>query len=322
MIQKSLFKPSWWLSNAHFQTIWQTFFRKQPEVLTQRERFVLQDGDFIDLDWVGYEGGPIVLVLHGIAGNIESAYAKGMLRTIADNQWHGVFMHFRGCSGEPNRLSRSYHSGETGDLNYIVTQLQKRYPKKSIAAVGFSMGGNVLLKWLGETGEKNPLVGAVAVSVPLELEKSADHINKGLPRIYQWWLLRDLRELMVRKFKKATPGSIKVEDIEQIRTFWDYDNTITAPLHGFTDAHDYYTKSSVRQYLKKIQTPTLILHASDDPFMAKDSIADDQDLSAKLTFELSDFGGHVGFVAGTPWKPVYWLEERIPIFLREFFNKK
>lgn len=320
MIQKSPFKPSWWLSNAHLQTIWQTFFRKQPEVVTQRERILLPDGDFIDLDWAGYAGGPLILVLHGIAGNIESPYAKGMLRAIADNNWCGVFMHFRGCSGEPNRLPRAYHSGETGDLQYVVGELQRRYPNKPIAAVGFSMGGNVLLKWLGETGAENPLSGAVAVSVPFELEKSADHINKGLSRLYQWWLLRDLRNLMTRKFKKIPQALIDVNEIERIRSFWDFDNKITAPLHGFTDARDYYTKASARQYLKKIQTKTLILHSSDDPFMTKDSIAASDELSPNLTLELSDFGGHVGFVAGTPWKPVYWLEERIPIFLHEVFD--
>lgn len=321
MIQKSPFKPSWWLSNAHLQTIWQTFFRKQPEVVTQRERFLLPDGDFVDLDWAGYEGGPIVLILHGMAGSIESPYAKGMLRTVVDNNWCGVFMHFRGCSGEPNRLTRTYHSGDTGDLSVVVKELQQRYPGKPVAAVGFSMGGNVLLKWLGETGANNPLVGAVAVSVPFELEKSANHINKGISRLYQWWLLRDLRALMSRKFKKGKGAPVTLEDIAHIHSFWEFDTKITAPLHGFIDAKDYYTQASARQYLKNIKIPTLILHSNDDPFMTKDSVAEANELSSELTLELSDFGGHVGFVAGTPWKPIYWLEQRIPLFLRELFEK-
>ncbi|MCZ6925322.1 MAG: hydrolase [Rickettsia endosymbiont of Ixodes persulcatus] len=321
MIQKSLFKPSWWMTNAHLQTIWQTFFRRQPEVSTQRERLLLPDGDFVDLDWAGYEeDAPIVLVLHGIAGSVESPYAKGMLRAIVDHGWCGIFMHFRGCSGEPNKLPRGYHSGETTDLASVVSELQERYPGKPIAAIGFSMGGNVLLKWLGETGAKNPLAAAVAVSVPFELEKAANHINKGLFRLYQWWLLRDLREVLIKKFKKIKPP-VGMGDLSKINSFWDLDNKITAPLHGFTDAHDYYHKASSRQFLKQIEVPTLILHSSDDPFMEKNAIAEASELSPKLTLELSDFGGHVGFVAGTPWKPTYWLEERIPQFLSEIFKK-
>lgn len=321
MIQKSPFKPSWWLANPHIQTIWQTFFRRQPEVTTQRERLVLPDGDFIDLDWAGYEGAPIVLVLHGVAGSIESPYAKGLLRAVVDNNWCGAFMNFRGCSGEPNRLPRCYHSGETTDLDTVVSMLKKRYPTRPMACVGFSMGGNVLLKWLGETGKENKLVGAVAVSVPFELEKAANHINKGISRLYQWWLIRDLRMLMTRKFKKFKESPIKPEEIDSIQSFWDFDNKITAPLHGFADARDYYTKASVRQYLKQIEVPTLILHSSDDPFMPRDVITEATELSPNLTLELSETGGHVGFVGGTPWKPQYWLEQRIPEFLREIFNK-
>ena len=322
MKNKSTFKPAWGLANPHIQTMWQTVFRRQPEVVTQRERFLLPDGDFLDLDWVGYDGAPIVLVLHGVGGSIKSPYAKGMLRAIVDCGWCGVGMHFRGCSGEPNRLPRLYHSGETGDLHALVMALQQRYPDKPIAVIGFSMGGNVLLNWLAETGADNPVVGAVAVSVPFELEKSANHVNHGVQRFYQWWLLRDLRKSVAAKFKKNKKDApVAAEEIEKIQSFWDFDNKITAPLHGFADALDYYKKSSARQHLKKIQKTTLILHAADDPFMTKDTIADINDLSAHLTLELSDTGGHVGFVSGTPWKPEYWLEQRIPEFLRQLFNK-
>lgn len=322
MIRKSPFKPGWWLSNPHLQTIWQTFFRRHPDIVTQRERLVLPDGDFIDLDWAGYEGGPIVLVLHGIAGNIDSAYAKGILRAIADRNWCGIFMHFRGCSGEPNRLPRWYHSGETADLQTVIDELRKRYPKKQIAAIGFSMGGNVLLKWLGETGNNNPLIGAVAVSVPYELEKAADHINKGIFRIYQWWLLREIRELLIKKSNHLKTTELKVEEITTINSFWDFDNKVTAPLHGFENAHDYYQKSSARQYLEKVAIPTLLLHSSDDPFMTQDVIANATELSPYITLELSDSGGHVGFIEGTPWKPKYWLETRIPDFLATLFKQE
>lgn len=322
MIKRSPFKPNWLLSNAHVQTMWQTFFRRDAEIITQRERLLLPDGDFIDLDWSGYEGGPLVLILHGVAGNLHSPYAKGMLRAITEHNWCGVFMNFRGCSGEPNLLPRNYHSGETSDLQIVVQELQKRYPNKPIATVGFSMGGNVLLKWLGETGNQNPLKAAIAISVPFELEKSANHINKGISSFYQWWLLRDLRRLMLRKFKKVKNHTLSLDEITRIRSFWEFDTKITAPLHGFADAHDYYQKSSVKQYLKKIETPTLILHAKDDPFITPNAAEELQELSANLILEISDFGGHVGFVGGTPWNPTYWLEERIPEFLQEIFKAK
>lgn len=318
MIKKSFFKPPWWFANPHLQTIWQTFFRRQPDVVTQRERFLLPDGDFLDLDWAGYDGEPIVIVLHGVAGSINSPYAKGILRAVVDHGWCGVFVHSRGCSGVPNRLPRNYHSAETSDLNAVVQDLMKRYPGRPIAAVGFSMGGNVLLKWLGETGKDNPLAGAVAVSVPFELENSANHINQGINRFYQWYVLREIRAIVAKKLKVVKPPIAINPD--EINSFWDYDNKITAPLHGFADARDYYTKGSARQYLKRVQIPTLLLHSSDDPFMTKDVIAQANELSPNLTLELSDFGGHVGFVTGSPWKPIYWLEERIPEFLAQVFK--
>lgn len=321
MIKKSQFKPAWWLANAHLQTMWPTLFRRKPEVVTQRERIELPDGDFIDLDWFGPENAPIVVVLHGMGGSIKSPYAKGMLLALAANGWRTVFMHFRGCSEEPNRLPRSYHSGETTDLSFLVAELQKRHPGCPIAGVGFSLGGNVLLKWLGETGEQNPLAGAVAVSVPFELENAAYRINRGLSRLYQWWILRDVIAALIKKFKRVE-SPLDFGDIENIQSVWEFDDRITAPLHGFADATDYYLKASSRPFLKNIQVPTLILHAIDDPFMTKDAIAEAHELSPKLILELSNSGGHVGFISGNvPWKPVYWLEQRIPEYLKEVLKK-
>lgn len=321
MIQKSTFKPNWLMANPHIQTVWQTFFRFQPEIVTQRERFNLPDGDFIDLDWCGYEGGPLVLVLHGVAGSIQSPYAKGMLRAIADLNWHGVIMHFRGCSGDLNLLDRTYHCADTQDLAAVVAELRLRYPHKPIAVVGFSMGGNILLKWLGETGENNPINAATAVSVPLELEKAAYYINRGTSKIYQWWLLHYLRSFIKKKFKKAKKAPIQEKEIENIHSFLEFDNKITAPLHGFSNGHEYYQKASVRQYLKNIRVPTLLIEANDDPFMGKAKVDEQNELSPQLTLEISDAGGHVGFVAGTPWHPQYWLEHRIPHFFEQAFQR-
>lgn len=322
MIKKSTFKPAWWLPNAHLQTIWSPMFRKQPKITTRHERLELPDGDFIDLNWFGEGEGPIVVLLHGLGGSLNSHYVKGMLQVVAQQGWRGVFMHFRGCSEEPNRLPCHHHSGDTRDLDYLVKTLHQREPGVPIAAIGFSVGGNVLLKWLGETGINNPLTGAVAVSVPFELLKTANHINSGMTKIYQWWIIKDVRAALAKKFKVVKlPIEINAHEITSIRSFWDLDDLITAPLHGFADVYDYYLRASSRQYLKHIAVPTLILHSSDDPFMTRDVIVHPEELSPQLTFELSAAGGHVGFVSGSlPWKAEYWLEKRIPEYLQQVFN--
>lgn len=314
----SQFKPAWWLPNSHLQTLYPPIFRRQFKHLTlERERLELPDGDFIDLDWVGRnESGPLVLVLHGLEGSIDSHYAKGMLHTVSQAGWRGVFMHFRGCSGEHNRLAQGYHSGDTSDVRYLTQVLYRREPDLHLAAIGFSLGGNVLLKWLGETEEKNPLKAAIAVSVPFELHKAAAHIQQGFSRFYQWYFLKCMRERLLSKFCKVET-CIDPKILIKIRTMYDFDDQITAPLHGFSGVDEYYSTASCRQYLSLIKIPTLIVHAKDDPFMSQDVIPGAHELSPHVTLELSEGGGHVGFVSGKyPWRPEYWIEKRVPDFLR------
>lgn len=314
------FKPAWWLYNGHLQTIWPVLTRRKLKVKTQRERLELPDGDFIDLAWTGPEGSPIILVLHGIAGCLDSPYAQGILHTITECKWRGLFMHFRGCSGCPNRLARFYHSGETGDLNFLINEIRRREPNTPLAAIGFSLGGNVLLKWLAENTEQNPLAAAVAVSVPFELKKAATRLNKGLSKFYQWWLLRELRQLVKGKFQHS-PSPIDFGNIDKLRSFLEFDDKVTAPLHGFADGNDYYHRASTRNDLKQIHVPTLILQALDDPFLTPDANPNFKELSQHITLELLDSGGHVGFIAGTlPWQPVYWLENRIAQYLSEHLS--
>lgn len=313
------FKPAWWLQNPHLQTLWPTLCRRRIQNLPiQHERFELPDGDFIDLSWVGSgKGRPIVLLLHGFEGSIESHYSKGMLMAIQQQGWRGVFMHFRGCSGEPNRLSRAYHSGETGDVAALVNALRKLEPNTDIAAIGFSMGGNVLLKWLGETGSQNPLSAAIAISVPFELHKTTTRINQGFSRIYEWYLLKCVCDRLSKKFQ-TQPSPIDIP-FSTIRSMRDFDDKVTAPLHGFCDAHDYYVRSSSRQYLSSIKVPTLLLQAKDDPFMTEDIIPAEDELSPSVQLEVTEGGGHVGFVAGNyPWAAEYWLEQRAPEFLQKY----
>ncbi len=229
-------------------------------------------------------------------------------------------MHFRGASHEPNRLPRAYHSGDTKDVDALLRALAIREPTTKKAIVGVSLGGNVLLKWLGEQGAQSLVQAAVAVSVPFELRLVADRINQGFSRCYQSYLLRRLRHVFTRKLDKhpdSLPSSIN--NLESFRCFWTFDENVTAPLHGYPHVHAYYREASSRQYLASILTPTLIIHALDDPFMTPDVIPKVDELSKDILFELSDKGGHVGFISGrVPGVPVYWLDQRIPLFLKDY----
>jgi predicted alpha/beta-fold hydrolase len=309
------FKPAWWLPGPHLQTLWPTLARNAVTVAVTRERIELADGDFIDLDWssVGRSqpdlepAAPIVLILHGLEGSAASPYARGMLHVIKQHGWRGVVMHFRGCSGEPNRMIRAYHSGDTEDIAAVTELLRAREPNTPLIVLGFSLGGNVLLKWLGESGVRNPLTAAVAVSVPLDLAKSAKRLQAGFSRVYQWHLLKSLCAKMRAK---------NLPDLSKLRTIEEFDDKFTAPVHGFASAADYYSKSSSKQFLKNIRVPTLLIQAKDDPFLTPDILPDGSELSASVRLEVTERGGHVGFIEGKfPWRPLYWLERRIPEFL-------
>lgn len=320
MLITSEFKPAFWLRNPHAQTLFASQLRKSPPLAVAPERLELDDGDFLDLSWFPEaalsEDAPLVVALHGLNGSLESKYVRGLLRQVAAHGGRGVLMHFRGAS-RPNRLARSYHSGETGDLRFLLDSLRRRYPNAPLAAVGYSLGGNVLLKYLGEQEDTSPLSCAVAVSVPYDLENCARAIQTGFSRLYQAHLLKGMREVVE---SKVHDGIIKrpLPELGQLQDFPSFDDAITAPLNGFADAHDYYSRASSRSYLKSIRTPTLVLHARDDPFMTPEVIPGPAELSQAVRFELSKHGGHVGFVAaGRFGAPLYWLEQRIPGYLRE-----
>jgi len=315
------FKPAWWCRNTHLQTLWPTLFRARPRMSLRRERIQTPDGDFLDLDWTtNQSSGPIVVILHGLEGSSESKYALGMLNAIAARGWRGVVMHFRGCSGELNRLPRSYHSGETSDVAHVVATLKTRAPQTPIAIIGYSLGGNVLLKWLGEVRERAPVCCAVAVSVPFLLAECAWRMERGFSRLYQWNLVRRLKRSTETKRAKITLP-LSLHDLSAIHTFREFDEHVTAPLHGFSGADDYYARSSSRQYLRHIEIPTLIEHSVDDPFMTARAIPANNELSPSVHFELSPRGGHVGFISGRwPWRPQYWLEQRIPDYLAQYLQ--
>ncbi|MBE9567050.1 MAG: hydrolase [Proteobacteria bacterium] len=306
------FKPPWWLRSPHLQTLWPVFFKKRHRLDLRTEQVELDDGDFIDLCWSKKDSDRIVLVLHGLEGNIDSHYANGIMFQLEAAGYRPVFMHFRGCSGRVNRLPRAYHSGETGDVARIVEHIKATTDLYPYAAVAYSLGGNVLLKWLGETADKNILKKAVAVSVPFRLGDAAKRLESGFSKIYRDHLLVSLRKTYTEKFKKMT-SPIDI-DVKQLKSFWDYDDKVTAPLHGFAGAQDYYDRCSSRQFLKDIRVPTRIIHSSDDPFMFEDSKPEDIELSDAVDFLLTKNGGHVGFVAN---RSDYWCERKIIEFLAE-----
>lgn len=307
----SAFEPAWWLPGAHLQTLFPHVFRGRNPPPLRRERMELADGDFIDVDWGTPYDGPLVLLLHGLEGSIRSHYAAGLMHSLGNRGYQVALMNFRGCSGEPNRLPRSYHSGDTGDLDVLVKLLHERFPGQALFVVGFSLGGNVLLKWLGENPSQQWVRAAVAVSVPFELNKAALRLQSGVSRLYQRHLLKKLRYSTRNKAARVSMP-VAIDQLDRLTSFRAFDNSITAPLHGFADVDDYYRRSSSRQFLKHIQTPTVILHALNDPFMTPDSVPHHDELGPGVTLELSRSGGHVGFIAGDwPWRARYWLDERI-----------
>ncbi len=309
-IVKSEFKPAWWLSNPHLQTLWPTLFRRLPKLDLNAHRLELDDGDFLDLALTPINNKPIVIILHGLEGSLNSPYAKPLIKALHDTGYAVCFVHFRGCSNEINRLDRSYHSGDTADLSAVIKYFKATYSQDVYAIIGFSLGGNVLLKWLGEQAEHAPITTAVAVSVPFVLADAGDRLEKSFSRVYQKHLVSLCQQKYQKKFaKKSSPLTIK---INQLNTFYKFDDQVTAPLNGFAGADDYYQKSSSRQFLKTIQTPTLILHAKNDPFMWEQTVPHEKELSNKVQLELSESGGHVGFVQGNhPFNIEYFLDGRI-----------
>ena len=310
------FKPAWWLPSAHLQTLWPALFRKRHSIDYETEKVELEDGDFIDLCWSKKSSEKTVLILHGLEGAITSHYANGVFYELEKAGYKPVFMYFRGCSGQINRLARAYHSGETGDLSMIVAHLKIKTGRYPYAAIGFSLGGNVLLKWLGETGNANSVKKAVAVSVPFRLHDAARRLESGVSKIYREHLLKSLRQTYLRKFKKIK-SPLKI-NIDELKSFWDYDDKVTAPLHGFRGAQDYYDTCSSDQFLKHIEVPTRIIHSYDDPFMFATTVPDKRMLNNKIDFIATKRGGHVGFISGrSPMSAYSWCEHKIIEFLSE-----
>ena len=319
------FKPSFLLKNKHVQTIYSSFFRKFPKHNFFIENFTLNDGDFIECYWytkpTNITNKPIVMLFHGLAGSYKSHYIQGTMQELDKNGFNSVIVHFRSCSGIINKKVQTYHSGKTDDALEYMSSLKERFPNTKLFGIGFSLGANMLLKLLGEEKENSLLTSAVAVSAPMMLDVCANSINKGFSKFYEQMLVKDLNTLLKQKYETHDMRKIigiKKEDIKNIKTFWEFDEIYTAKVNGFKSAKDYYTKCSSRQFLKDIQTPTLIIHAKDDPFMSAQILPSKDEVSLHVELEIYENGGHVGFINGSLLKPEYWLEKRVVEYFKGF----
>lgn len=318
---ESRFRAHPLLRNAHQQTIAPLLFRRMPVLDLRIERLETPDGDFVDLGWVDrrHPSGPIAVLLHGLGGGFSSLYLRGLALRLEALGWRALLLQLRGAGEEPNRLPRSYHHGDTADLRWIWQRLRAAEPATPIASVGWSMGGNILLRALAEEGEQAPLCAAVAASVPFRLLECAEHLDRGFARVYQRHLLTGLKDIVRRKHAAwPLPPSVNVGRVLASRNFFEFDDAFTAPLNGFADAADYYRRTACGEVLDQVRTPTLIVHAEDDPFMPRGIMPSASQLSPSVTLEVAERGGHVGFVASDRYgRADWWLERRIAAHLQQ-----
>jgi uncharacterized protein len=313
------FRPAWWLPGAHGQTIGGRLLRPRALPAFRRERLETPDGDFVDLDHApGPDTGPVVLLLHGLEGSARRGYAINVYRELAARGVRAVGLNFRGCSGELNRLPRFYHSGDTGDIRFVLDHLRARLGDVPLGAAGFSLGGNALLKYLGEAGHASRVRAAVAVSVPYDLAAGAALLTRSL--MGRFYTRRFLASLIGKAEQKADAlaAHCDLDRIRRAQTFAEFDDAATAPLHGFAGAEEYYAQSSSGSFVEHIRVPSLLIHAEDDPFVPASAfpaaaVASNPVVQAVVT----PGGGHVGFIGGSPWAPDFWAERLVARFLAE-----
>jgi predicted alpha/beta-fold hydrolase len=304
-----------WLAGGHAQTIWPYRLRRV-NVPLRRERVETPDRDFWDFDWLDAEAAPdapVVVLFHGLEGGSMSHYARALLVALARRSWRGVVPHFRGCGGEPNRLPRAYHSGDHEEIGAMLTAVRARIaPAATLYAVGVSLGGSALLNWLGRAGTDagSTLRAAAAVSAPLDLMAAGIAIGKGMNRIYARHFLATLKPKSLA-IAKRFPGLLDAAKIRRARTLYEFDDVVTAPLHGFAGTRDYWTRASSKPWLAGIGVPTLVLNARNDPFIPSHSLPTERDVSPFVTLEQPRHGGHAGFAHGRFPGSVDWLPGRL-----------
>lgn len=310
-----------WLPGGHLQTIW-PLLRKGPLPDFRRERWDTPDGDFIDLDWLPHRpGAPLVILFHGLEGSSRSPYARSLMRHLAARGWNGVVPHFRGCSGEPNRQPRAYHSGDADEIGWILERLAALHPRVPRYAAGVSLGGNALLLWLGTRGlaASHIVSAAAAICPPLDLSAAGHNLGRGFNRLYTRHFLATLKANAALKLQRH-PGLFDAEAMLRATNLYEFDNLVTAPLHGFLNTDDYWLRASSKPHLTGIRLPTLLINPLNDPFLPARHLPGGDEVSACIQLEQPAGGGHVGFVSG-PWPGnLDWLPNRLVRFFTDTGN--
>ena len=312
--ETAIYRAPAWLPGGHLQTLYPSLFLRVLPVVYRRERLELEDGDFLDFDWVdGTPGAPLVMLFHGLEGSADSHYARGLMAHAKARGWHGVVAHFRGCSGEDKRLPRAYFAGDSEDIERMLRHVKTRHPDVPLYAVGVSLGGNALLKWLGEAGEAARVLveRAAGVSAPLDLAAAGNALDRGFNRlVYTARFLGTLKRKALRKAQRF-PGMLDARAVAAATTFREFDTLVTARLHGFRDADDYWLRVSSGPLLNAITVPTLVINAKNDPFLPAWALPAAADVSPAVILEQPDSGGHVAFPSGPFPGNLDWLPQRL-----------
>ncbi len=312
---ESRYRAPRWLPGPHVQTIVAAKLAPRPRVAYRRERWDTPDGDFIDVDFAlpepADDDAPVLVLFHGLEGCSRSHYALAIMRDFADRGWRGIVPHFRGCSGEPNRLPRAYHSGDSNEGDWILRRIHARWPHARLHAAGISLGGNMLAKWLGEREEDARFVTAAAsIGAPLDLAAGGAALGRGFNLVYTKMFLSTLKEKALAKTQRF-PGIADAAAVRASRTMRDFDNAFTAPVHGFRDADDYWARASGKPWLAGVKIPHLVLNALNDPFVPAASLPRERDVSRHVLLEQPEEGGHIGFAQGAPPGTLDFLPQRL-----------
>ena len=306
------FSPAPWIANRHAQTLYAALAAPAPRMEFRRERWDTPDGDFVDVDFVdGPAGTPWVHLFHGLEGSSNSPYARKLMEHVLQRGWRGSVFHFRGCSGEPNRLPRAYHSGDTAEVAWAVERARTLAGGSPLYVAGVSLGGNAFAKWLGEAGDAaRHVAAAAAISAPLDLMQAGAALERGFARIYSRHFLGTLKVTALAKLERF-PDLYDAAAVRRATTLREFDNLVTAPLHGFRDTDDYWTRASAKPHLRGIRVPTLVLNARDDPFLPDSALPTEREVSPAVKLEFPARGGHVGFVTRPFPGRIDWLPRRL-----------
>lgn len=322
--EQAAYEKPFGLFGGHLQTLVPYLLASVPDVDFRRERWELEDGDFVDVDWVDASSSdttvPIVVLFHGLEGSSGSHYAKALMHEVSNKGWRGLVVHFRGCSGEPNRLPRVYYAGDSAEIQHLLARTKRLAGEAKVYAVGYSLGGNALLKWLGESKDiaSQYLVKAAAISAPVDVGATAKALDSGLNRwLYTPVFVRTMRAKAL-ELAARFPGLLDKQRIESATTIHDIDNAVTSVLYGAEDATDYYVKNSAKPLLNQIALPVLMVNSRNDPFIPAEHLASYADVSSTVTLDYHDHGGHVGFASTVFTGQIDWLPKR----LIKFFEAK